>query len=136
VEPALLIEPYIGESTSLPVDLKFLVFHGTVHYVEVCVERGADDMRWISFDRDWVWQPILRTGCFEQADMKLKPPLNLAAMIAAAEALAAPFSFARVDFYEVDGRPLFGEITFYPDAGYSDDYPIDFDRALGELWRI
>lgn len=136
VEPALLIEPYIGETTSRPVDLKFLVFHGKVHHIEVCVERDAKDMRWIAFDRDWFWQPILRTGRFEQADKALKPPQNLAAMIEAAEALAAPFSFVRVDFYEVAGRPLFGEMTFYPDAGYSAEYSTEFDRELGERWRL
>jgi len=40
-----------------------------------------------------------------------------------------------VDLYEVDGQPLFGELTLYPDAGYAYLNPPAFDRRLGELWR-
>ena len=43
--------------------------------------------------------------------------------------------FLRVDFYEVDGRPLFGEFCLYPGSGldpFSADW-IDFE--LGGLWR-
>lgn len=129
VTPGLLIEPFIGSATSPPVDLKFYVFHGRVHYVEVCVERGTKNKRFVYFDRDWVWQPVS-----ERVDMA--KPKNFAAMIEAAETLAAPFGFARVDFYEVDDRPLFGEITFYPAAGYDSDHSAGFDRVLGELWRL
>lgn len=28
--------------------------------------------------------------------------------------LAKPFKFVRIDFYEIDGRPIFGEYTFSP----------------------
>lgn len=135
VSPGLLIEPYIGRITSLPVDLKFYVFHGKVHYIEVCVDRGTENKRWIYFDRDWVWQPVSPADEAD-ADMKVNPPESLTAMIDAAEALGAPFGFARVDFYEVDERPLFGEITFYPDAGYDSDHSANFNRVLGELWRL
>ncbi|HVI90125.1 MAG TPA: ATP-grasp fold amidoligase family protein [Dongiaceae bacterium] len=47
----------------------------------------------------------------------------------------AGFSFVRVDLYAVDGRPLFGELTFFPDAGYAYLNPPAFDRRLGELRR-
>lgn len=129
VTPAILIEPFIGDTTSLPIDLKFYVFHGRVHYIEVCVERGTVNKRFVYFDRDWIWQPV-------SEHVEVAPPRNLTAMIEAAETLAAPFGFARVDFYEVDERPLFGEITFYPSAGYDVDHSLDFDRALGALWQL
>jgi len=41
----------------------------------------------------------------------------------------------RVDLYAVDGRPLFGELTFFPDASYAYLSPPAFDRRSGELRR-
>jgi hypothetical protein len=64
------------------------------------------------------------------------PPASLAAMRAAAVQLAAPFGYARVDLYEVDGRPRFGELTFYPNAGYTAYHPPAYERLLGDLWRL
>lgn len=136
VRPGILVEPYIGDTASLPIDLKFYVFHGVMHYVEVCVDRGTADKRFQYFDRSWAWQPVSPPSPYDDQDRQLPPPKNLDRMVSAAEAMAAPFGFARVDFYEVDDRPLFGEITFYPDAGYDRDHSPEFDRALGDLWQL
>ena len=38
-------------------------------------------------------------------------------MLKAAEKLGKPFAVARIDFYEIKGKPYFGEITLTPDAG-------------------
>ena len=54
-------------------------------------------------------------------------------MIAGAEALARDHDFLRVDFYEVDGRPLFGELTVYPGSGpAAASVPPALDRRMGE----
>ena len=54
----------------------------------------------------------------------------------AAERLGAEFDFVRVDFYEIDGQPFFGEMTFYPDSGLGTFTPTAFDLTLGALWEI
>ena len=64
----------------------------------------------------------------------LAPPVSLTAMIAAAEELSAPFPFARVDFYEVDGKPRFGEVSFYHNSGETRFDPPEWDEKLGQLW--
>ena len=56
-------------------------------------------------------------------------------MIWMAERLAQDFPFVRVDLYEVDGRPFFGELTFYPMSGNLPLHPTDADLELGRLWR-
>ena len=62
------------------------------------------------------------------------PPASLHRMLEAAERIAAEFDFARVDFYEVDGQPRFGEVTFYPGSGLDPFDPPQLDLAMGALW--
>ena len=55
-------------------------------------------------------------------------------MISAAERLAEDLPFVRIDFYEIDGAPIFGEMTFYPDAGVAKFAPDAYDLKFGSLW--
>lgn len=55
-------------------------------------------------------------------------------MIVAAEALARDFDFVRVDFYEVEGQPLFGKMTFYPGSGLDRFNPVSLDQVMGDHW--
>ena len=101
----LLVEPFIGTDTALPIDYKLLVFGGRARYVQIHLER-ATDHRWIVLDMDW------RRVSPRTADADPRPPSSLPQMIRAAEELGRDFDFIRVDFYEVAGRPMFGELTF------------------------
>lgn len=55
-------------------------------------------------------------------------------MIEGAEALAHDLDFVRIDFYEIDGRPRFGEMTFYPGSGLDPFDPAELDIIMGALW--
>lgn len=125
VPRGLLAEKMIGGDT-LPVDYKIYVFGGVATHVQVHQDR-AGDHRWILHDRDY------RQLVPSNAEGP-KRPRSLNAMLEAAETLARGFSFARVDFYEVDRTPLFGEFCFYPGSGL-DPFAADWvDEELGRLW--
>lgn len=53
-----------------------------------------------------------------------------------AEVLAEKMKFVRVDFYEINGKMYFGEITFYPASGFGALEPEDTDAWLGKLLRV
>ena len=55
-------------------------------------------------------------------------------MLDAAEELARGFDFLRVDFYEVAGKPLFGEFCLYPGSGLDPFAAEWIDDELGRLW--
>ena len=55
-------------------------------------------------------------------------------MIEAAETLAGGFDFIRLDFYDLDGEPRFGEATFAPESGFGRFRPAAMDAVLGALW--
>ncbi len=123
----ILVEPFIGEGQELPVDYKFYVFGGRVQFVQVHLGRGQRH-RWILLDRNW------HRVSAQTADADPLPPLSLSRMICAAEELATGFDFVRVDFYEVGGRPLFGEISFYPGSGLDPFDPVSLDAVIGRYW--
>ena len=125
VPRGLLAEPLLGDGDALPVDYKIYVFGGRATHVQVHLGRGLRH-RWILHDRDY-------RQLVPSADAP-PPPASLGAMFDAAEALAAGQEFLRVDFYEVGGRPLFGEFCLYPGSGL-DPFAADWiDRELGALW--
>ena len=126
IERGLLIEPFIGADDVLPIDYKLLVFGGRVAFVQVHLGRETAH-RWMLFDRDW---RKLTPGPDAPP-----PPRTLAAMIEAAELLGRAFDFVRADFYEIAGRPRFGEMTFYPGSGLSPIDPPHLDAVMGDLWR-
>ena len=57
-------------------------------------------------------------------------------MLEFAKELSKGFSFARVDFYEHEGRLYFGEITFTSGSGLEKVYPKSFDEELGNYIKI
>ena len=62
-------------------------------------------------------------------------PKNIDRMLEAARELGRNFSFVRVDLYEVDGEPKFGELTFLPGSGFKQFKPDLFDYELGQQWK-
>jgi TupA-like ATPgrasp len=123
----ILVEPFVGEHDTLPVDWKIYVFGGRACFVQVHLERETHH-RWIVMDRDW------RRASSRNRDADPAKPESLAAMIAAAETLATGFNFVRVDFYEIGGQPLFGEMTFYPGSGLDPFNPVALDGVMGQVW--
>lgn len=127
----LLIEPKIG-GEGWPIDYKFWVFDGEVRLIQVDKERFARHTRQF-FDRHWRRLDLaMKYPAGKEA--ALRPP-HLLEMLAGAERLGADFRFARIDFYDTPERPLFGEITFWPEAGLGRFFPASFDAILGAQWR-
>lgn len=123
----LLVEPLVGDGITLPVDYKHYVFHGRVAFIQVHLSREHGH-RWMVFDRDW----IRVSSATNDADPCR--PTSLARMMDGAETLGRGFEFVRIDFYEVAGKPRFGEMTFYPGSGLDPFDPPNLDEALGALW--
>ncbi len=123
----LIVEPFMGSAPALPIDYKFYVFAGRVEYVQVHLGRGGRH-RWILLDRSW------HRVSAASADPDPLAPASLARMIVAAEVLAKGSDFLRVDLYEIGGRPLFGEMTFYPGSGLDRFDPVALDHRLGAHW--
>ena len=121
----IIVEPFLGEGGRLPLDYKIYVFGGRAEMVQVHQERRTNH-RWSQWSRDW--RPLARNA------QDVEPPRSLLKMLEAAELLAGNRDFLRVDFYEVDGQPLFGEFCLFPGSGLDPFDPVTIDERLGGLW--
>ena len=57
-------------------------------------------------------------------------------MIQMAELLCEDFSYVRVDFYNIEGKIYFGELTFSSASGGEVPNPVEYDESLGILISI
>lgn len=129
----LLVEPYIGGNEP-PVDYKLHVFNGRVELISLNWEYFSGLKR-ANYDRDWNRLPFVMANEAQPYYGDDIPPCpgTYPEMIRAAELLAEGFPFVRVDFYEIDGRPRFGEVTFYPSSGLL-RLPDEVDLKYGAMW--
>lgn len=134
IKPQVLIEPYIG-GAEVPPDYKLYLFGGKFAFTSMNWNRfKTDGVMRATFDRDWKRLPFVMNdhGDYDGDDVPARPA-SYDEMIAGAEVLAKGFPFARVDLYDLDGRPRFGEVTFYPQSGFF-RMPLNYDLAVGALW--
>ena len=53
-------------------------------------------------------------------------------MLEIAETLSKPFPHVRVDLYNIDGKIVFGELTFFTNGGFIPFDPDSFDYEMGK----
>lgn len=110
-------------------DYKFMCFNGEVKCSFVCSNRFTQEGLHVTFfDRDWNVMPFERH--YPSVKEGLPKPFNYEKMIELAEILAKDIPFVRVDFYEVENKIYFGELTFFPGSGYEEFLPVKWDKIL------
>ena len=67
---------------------------------------------------------------------ELRQPESLTDMIETARILSDGFTFARIDMYDIDGKAIFGEVTFYPGNGMKRFSPEGWDEKLGSYLKL
>lgn len=134
IRPRVIIEEYIESAEGmLPLDYKIYCFNGEAKLVQVCSERDTE-LREDFLDLEW--RP-LDIGCRKTSPTPLIKPVCFDEMIQYAHKLAQPFPFVRVDFYDKDGFPVLGEMTFTPGSNMSTHYYNEKGLAyLGELLEL
>lgn len=131
VRPRVIAEPLLLDSISGDLrDYKFLCFNGKVRAMLIAAGRSSGDPRFAYFDADFRSLPFARAGYPSPRTLPPKPE-HFEEMIELAERLSSPFPHVRVDFYQVDGQVLVGELTFTPDGGFARFIPEEWNDTLG-----
>ena len=116
-------------------DYKFFCFRGEVKCFKVDFDRFIDH-RANYFDPNGNPMPFGEVVCPPKPDKQLVLPENLDEMIALAEKLSGDVPFLRVDFYNIQGRIYFGELTFSPASGMGKFIPEEWDTVLGRWLQL
>lgn len=127
----VLVEPFLSDDGELPRDYKIFVFGNTPRFIQVDTDREHAHKRTF-YDVDWKRQAF--QFAYPLDARTIDRPSSLDAMLTAATVLGRDFDFVRVDFYEIGGRPYFGEMTFMPEAGLGKFEPPEIDALLGQMW--
>jgi hypothetical protein len=124
-------------NNAAPDDYKIYCCNGKPYYVMVCIGRDKGRPKFYYFDCEGNLQrEMTRDGLQAPEDFHYDIPAGWNEMIRYAEILSAPFPFVRSDFYLVDGKVVFGELTFTPAAGLDTGKLEYTDRLLGDLINL
>jgi len=136
VKPRIIIEKYMCNKNNEDIrDYKFFTFNNKVKFFKI------DFNRFIKHQANYfdVNKKLLKFGeivCPPDFNKKLAMPKNLDKMIKLAEKLSTISPFLRVDFYEIDNKVYFGELTLYPASGFGKFEPNDWDRKIGDMLEL
>lgn len=116
IRPRIICEEFLDDLTGdMPRDYKVYCFDGKAYCTMVCTERGTGNTKFDFYDRTWNNKlPYDKISVLDTRD--IPKPDAYGAIITAAEKLAKPFPFVRVDFYSIKGNAVLSEMTFTPNA--------------------
>ena len=133
VKPRIIAEQYMEDSVTKELrDYKFFCFDGVVKALLVGTERQkpGEDVKFDFFDENYNHLPF-KQGHEHAAQIPAKPK-SFELMKELASKLSKGIPHVRVDLYEVDGHPYFGEMTFFHFGGLVPFEPAEWDYKFGE----
>lgn len=128
----LVIEEYLSDSSGGLRDYKLYCFNGEPRFVQANSGRLLAEHVQNFYSLDWTVLPFGK-DIYPRPDIEIPRPSSLERMIRIARDLSQGHPFLRVDFYDIDGRIVFGELTFYPASGLPDFIPDDQDFICGKM---
>jgi len=139
IKPRIVSERYLNESNrnNSLTDYKIYCFNGEPLYCQY-ITRGKSNYTVDFFDKDWNHMPFtgLRIPPSPQYNKNIKKPDKYSQMLKLAAELSKGFPFVRVDFYFVDNKIYFGELTFFPLSGYGKFKPDEWNYKIGNLLKL
>jgi hypothetical protein len=131
----VIAEAYMEDTTTRELrDYKFFTFGGVPKVLYIAQGRGLGTTTFADFyDMDFNHLPFTIDH-----DMAPEPPAKpkcMDEMIRLAAILSEGTPQLRVDFYEVDGKVYFGEMTFFHCSGMAPFHPVEWDRKFGD-WVV
>lgn len=123
IKPCIIAEEFLVNNYSFSsslIDFKIWCFHGVPECILVVFDR--EDNKYLLSLYDLNWNNITH-GNFDSnykniSYKEIPKPESLEKMIEIAKILSLDLPQVRVDFYDIEGKPYFGEMTFSTGFGY------------------
>lgn len=134
IKPLIIAEKYIETDAGfMPNDYKIYCMNGEPKIILTCTDR-ENDLKLNFFDLEW--NELMLGLDKNRSDAPIDKPSCLNEMLEYAKVLSKPFEFVRVDFYNLDGKPIFGELTFTPARCSASYYNDEGSKILGDMLKI
>ena len=133
VKPRIIIEKYMVDESGYELkDYKFFCFNGKVKLMFIATDRNSNNETCFDFyDENFNHLPF--TNGHPNSKKQIKKPHNFEKMKELAEKLSKDIPQVRIDFYNINGKIYFGEITFFHWSGFVPFEPEEWDYKLGDL---
>lgn len=135
IKHKIICEKYmVDESERELKDYKFFCFHGEPKIIQVDFNRFEDHKRNF-YDLKWNFVDLSLQYPNDPKKVISKPK-KLDKMIRIASKLSEGINHVRVDLYMIKNDIYFGELTFYPEAGFGKFEPEIYDTIFGNWLKI
>ena len=131
IQRKIVIEQYMDDGTGDLRDYKISCFNGKPEFIWIDSDRHSNHKRNI-YDLNWNQLPYkinIKYSTFPSP----KKPKSLKKILELASILSRDFVYVRVDFYIINNKIYFGEMTFTSTSGLDEITPKNFERRLASL---
>lgn len=135
IKPKIIIEQYMEDKKAKElIDFKIMCFNGIPKFSFTCSERYNDGLKVTFYNLSWEKMSFERH--YPSSTKNIEKPKNYELMLELSKKLSKNIPFVRVDWYEINGKLYFGELTFYPGSGLEEFKPFSWDKKLGNLLSL
>lgn len=136
VKPRIIAEKYmVDESGDELKDYKLYCFNGHVEMIQVIWGRNSKPKQNM-YSTQWELISLNRKKFASDPNADIKKPVKLEEMITLAKKLSKDIPFLRTDFYSINDKIYFGELTFFPASGFVPFEPEFWDKKLGDMINL
>ena len=132
IKPRIIAEKLMTEKKRESInDYKFFCFDGTPKCLFIATDRhlGDEHVKFDFYDSQFNHLDIVQLH--EQSGKEIEKPLSFNEMLILSGLLSKGIPHVRIDFYEINGHPYFGEFTFYHHGGTIPFKTKEWDLILG-----
>lgn len=135
IKPRIIAEQYMEDHVDGELrDYKFFCFDGEPKAMFIATDRSKGKTKFDYFDLEFNHLDIKQH--YPNSKEQIRKPKNFEKMIELLRKLSKGLKHVRIDFYEVDGKLYFGEITFYHFSGFQPFIPEKWDMTFGDWLHI
>ncbi|MGL5950412.1 MAG: ATP-grasp fold amidoligase family protein [Cetobacterium sp.] len=139
MDSKIICEEYLEDKEKGELeDYKVYCFNGEPLFLMICTGRAKKSTKYYFFDFEW--NPLNYNrhsdNLIKGIDEAVQKPKNLDKIYEYSKILAKDIKFVRVDFYNISGRIILGEMTFTPCGGLDSNLPKDIDLMMGKLIKL
>jgi hypothetical protein len=128
ITPRIVCEKFLEVENGELFDYKFFCLNGKVEFIQL-TDNDIKSAKINLYTNEW--KLMKEKYAYHGSAKQIPKPILFEEMIKIAETLSKPFPFSRIDLYDVNGKIIFGEITFFPSSGFKGFEPKGFDLELG-----